>query len=108
MEYVLRYDVKPRSSTEFRQWLADNEENMARHAPEGWTYLGTWFTVRSFGDYTNETRWHIDDYSALGSGFGDSENVEMLQEWMELIDRNRPFQAVLYKDTSEVEILPGS
>jgi len=108
MEYVLRYDVKPSKNEEFRRWLQENEATMRDHAPDGWAYLGTWFTVRSFGEYTTETRWQIDDYGALGSGFGDVENIRVLQEWMDLIDRTRPWQAALYKSTNEVDILPGS
>lgn len=108
MEYVLRYDVKPMRSTEFRQWLRDNEATMRDHAPDGWEYLGTWFAVRSFGEYTNETRWRIDDYAALGSGFGDDESIRVMQEWMHLVDTERPWQATLYKGTDEVDILPGA
>ena len=108
MEYVLRYDVKPNKSTEFRAWLKDNESVLRDHAPEGWEYRGTFFAVRAFGDYTNETRWGIDDYAALGSGFGDPANVQALQEWMDHVDQTRPFQATLYKGTEEVDILPGS
>lgn len=108
MEYVLRYDIEPTKSVEFRTWLQNNEGVMHEHSPDGWTYLGTWFTVRSFGEYTTETRWQLDDYGALGAGFGDAENMRVMQEWMGLIDQTRPFQAALYKSTDEVDILPGS
>jgi hypothetical protein len=108
MEYVLRYDIKPDRATEFRAWITDNTANLAAHAAEGWTYRGTYFTVRGFGDYSNETRWEIDDYAALGAGFGDQDSVRLTQEWMDFVDQTRPFQATLYKSASDVEILPGT
>jgi len=108
MEYVLRYDVKPTRSNEFRDWLRTNDSGFSEHAPEGWTYAGTFFTVRGFGEYSNETRWRIDNYAALGSGFGNEENVRLTSQWMEYVDQTRPFQATLYKDATEVDLLPGS
>ena len=108
MEYVLRYDAQPNKSTEFRQWLRDNESAIREHQPDGWTYKGTYFTVRGFGAYSNETRWELEDYAALGTGFGDDHMVRLTQEWFDFIDQHRPFQASLYKDATEVDILPGS
>ena len=108
MEYVIRYDVKPNMSTAFRQWLTDNEADIEANTAEGWAYQGTFFTVRGFGEYTNETRWSIADYAALGAGFGTERNVQLTQEWFEYIDQSRPWQATLYKSASEVDILPGT
>ena len=108
MEYVLRYDVAPQRSTEFRDWLKANDNAFNDNAPDGWTYAGTWFTVRGFGEYTNETRWIIDDYAALGAGFGNEENVRLTGEWMSFVDQTRPFQATLYTGATEVDILPGT
>lgn len=108
MEYVLRYDVRPNTSTEFRKWLTDNATTLREHAPEGWTYLGTMFAVRGFGEYSTETRWELSDYAALGSGFGDEENVRLTQQWMDFVDQSRPWQAALYKSADDVDILPGT
>jgi hypothetical protein len=108
MEYVIRYDVKPNRNAEFREWLGANDSVMREHSPEGWTYRGTYFTVRGFGEYSNETRWEIADYAALGSGFGDAENIRITQEWLDFVDQARQFQATLYKDATEVDILTGT
>lgn len=108
MEYVLRYDVEPKRTAAFRSWLAENEEAIAAHTPEGWTYRGTFFTVRGFGEYTNETRWEIEGYAALGSGFNDEESIRTTKEWMDFVDQTRQFQATLYKTAAEVDFLPGS
>lgn len=50
-------------------------------APEGWSYIGTWFTVQSLGSHAAESRWELDDYAALGSGFGTAEYQRALNEW---------------------------
>jgi hypothetical protein len=108
MEYVLRYDVKPTRSGEFQRWLQGAGTAFGEHAPDGWTYEGTYFTVRGFGDYSNETRWRIDSYASLGSGFGDQDSIELISQWMDFVDQSRPWQATLYKEASEVDILPGT
>ena len=108
MEYVLRYDVKPDRAGEFRAWIVNNEDALQAHAAEGWTYRGTYFTVRGFGDFSNESRWDIADYAALGSGFGDEDGIRLTQEWMAFVDQTRPFQATLYKSAGDVDILPGT
>jgi len=54
-----------------------------------------------------ETRWDLDGYAALGSGFGDEAGVKMIQDWFEFVDQTRPFEAALYKDAHEVDVLPG-
>jgi hypothetical protein len=108
MQYTLRYDIKPARSEEFRAWLVDHDAALRESAPDGWDYEGTYFTVRGFGDYACETRWAIDGYAALGSGFGDEAGVRLTQEFMDFVDQARPWQATLYKGATEVDILPGT
>jgi hypothetical protein len=108
MQYVLRYDIEPGRNAEFRDWVRTNHAALQEHAAEGWHYVGTYFTVRSFGDYSVESRWDLDDYGALGSGWGDETGVRLTTEWFGFVDQRRPFQAGLYKDANEVDVLPGS
>lgn len=54
------------------------------------------------------SRWDIDDYAALGAGFGDEVAVKLLQDWFEFVDQSRPFEAQLLKDAGEVDVLPGT
>ena len=107
MQYVLRYDAKPGMSGAFRDWMRENEHDFKDHAAEGWHYLGTWFTVRVFGDSGVETRWEIDDYAALGSGFGDETAIRLANDWFEFVDQSRPMRATLLKSAAEVDVLPG-
>lgn len=108
MEYALYYDTKPARSEEFRAWLIDNDDALRERGPDGWDYLGTYFTVRGFGDFGCHTRWAIDGYAALGSGFGDETGVRLTQQFMEFVDQTRPWQGTLYKSATEVDILPGT
>jgi hypothetical protein len=106
MEYVYRHSIKPGKAGEYRDWLQENEQAMNDHAAEGWSYLGTWFDVRGFGHHDAESRWEIDDYAALGAGFGDAEMVQLMGEFFsEFLDHTHKPQAVLLKSTAEVAIV---
>ena len=107
LQYVLRYDAKPGQSGALRDWMRDNEQALKDHAADGWHYVGTWFTVRVFGDSQVESRWDIDDYAALGSGFGDDTAIRLINEWFEFVDQTRPMKGSLLKSAAEVDVLPG-
>ena len=105
MQYVSRYYLQPNRSTEFRAWLLENEAAFAEGLPEGWTYLGTWGTVHQLGRYDFETRYELDDYAALGAGFGSETKQRLLLEWMEFVDQSRPGETNLVKSMSDIVIL---
>jgi hypothetical protein len=104
MQYVNRYNLEPMQATAFREWLLENATELAKHAPEGWTYLGTWFTVLGFGHYACETRWELDDYAALGSGFGDEAFQKLFREWMAFTDQRDPGETYLLKSADDVSV----
>lgn len=108
MQYVQRFNLKPGKAGAFQQWLSDNSRLLAEGAPEGWTYVGTWFTVRNFGQYDCEVRWELADYDALGSGFG-TEALQMawLESW-DLIDWSQRGETYLMKSASDVQVMPGA
>lgn len=103
MEYIVRYSLKPQKSGEYRQWLLDNEARLKSAVPEGWTYLGTYFTVRGFGNNHCETRWELKNYGALDSR---SEAQDQLsREIFEFIHDDIPLTGTLLKSASEVRTL---
>ncbi|MGI9609471.1 MAG: hypothetical protein ACR2NL_04165 [Acidimicrobiia bacterium] len=108
MQYIFRYHIHPGRSEEFVAWLGDNEATMAQHTPDGWSYVGTWFTVRGFGSYAAESRWDIANYAALDVGWGDEVHLGLLQDFMAFTDQSRPSEAALMKSTSQVITLPGT
>ncbi|MDJ0961109.1 MAG: hypothetical protein QNJ88_10645 [Acidimicrobiia bacterium] len=107
VQYVLRYDTLPGKGGPLRDWIRENENALRENAAPGWHYAGTYFTVRSFGSYGVESRWDLDDYAALGAGFGDEVAVQLLQDWFEFVDQSRPMEAQLLKGAHEVDVLPG-
>ena len=107
MQYVTRYSLKPAKAGAFRQWLSDNATLLAKEAPEGWTYLGTWFTVRGLGRYDCESRWELTDYSALGAGFGTEAYQNAVLAFLEFVDTSIPGEATLMKSTTDIAIPKG-
>ena len=104
VQYIFRSRIKDDKSEEFRAWLLENDDLITEHAPEGWSYLGTWFTVMRFGRYDDETRWELADYGALSAGFGDDTFQRLLLEWWTYTDMNDA-EAYLMKSATEVDIL---
>lgn len=107
MQYVMRFDVEPNRAGEFRTWLVEHDDTIRSSSREGWTYLGTWFTVQGFGAYQAEVRFEIDDYAALGADSSE-DNEKVLQQWMDFVDDRRPVDTSLMKSASDVIILAGS
>jgi hypothetical protein len=104
MQYIMRYHLKPLKAPEFQKWLLENEPLIAENEREGWTYLGTWFTVRGLGRYGCETRWELDDYAALGAGWGNETTQRLTREWIEFVDQSRDGETYLMKSTSDVSV----
>ncbi len=109
LQYVYRFSVLKGKSGSFIEWINENDQNFREHSAEGWHYLGTWFIVRGFGDYQAEMRWDLDDYAALGAGFGDAVNQRLLNEFFtDFLDEGAPAQAYLLKGSTVVESAPGT
>ncbi|MGD2040058.1 MAG: hypothetical protein PVH11_04480 [Anaerolineae bacterium] len=104
MQYIMRYQLKPKTAVEHQKWLAENGSAIRENAPEGWTYLGTWFTVRGFGHYEVEDRWELDGYDALGSDWGNETFQQLMREWMEFGDQTRDGETYLMKSAEEVRV----
>ena len=99
MEYIMRFSLKPNKAEEFRQWLLDNHDKFAAGFPEGWTYLGTYFTVLGFGDCDCESRWELTGVGALGNPFRDPIHHGVY----DFADSSRPITATLLE-----KVLPKS
>jgi hypothetical protein len=106
MQYIVRYQLKPMQGNAYQEWLLKNESAMKESESEGWTYLGTWFTVRGFGRYDCEARWELDDYDALGAEQTEA-NLRLMLESLEFIDLARDMETCLMKSTADVRIAEG-
>ena len=107
MQYITRFNVLPHKSEAFRDWLKNNDKLLREDNPEGWKYLGTWFTVRNFGQFDCEMRFELDDYAALGANFGSD---ALQKAWLEFFDYLAPNQGETYlmKSSEDVIIMKGT
>jgi hypothetical protein len=108
MQYIMRFNVKPEKSEEFQEWIKQNEKDIRENHPPGWRYLGFWFTVRGLGKFDGEMRWELDDYNALGAGFGGEKTQKLILQFFQFLENSRVAETYLMKSTDEVEILPGN
>jgi hypothetical protein len=107
MEYIMRFNIKPDKNEEFQRWIQANEADIRDNNPEGWRYLGFWFTVRGLGRYDGEMRWELEDYNALGAGFGSQKSQSLILQLFEFLEGSRVIETSLMKSAHEIEILPG-
>jgi hypothetical protein len=106
MLFINRYNLKEGKNAEFRRWILENRDTIAEGCPEGWHYLGTYFTVRMLGQFDVETHWELDDYGALGAGFGTEAVQRLLGQWFSFADGQ--VQACLMKSAEDVDVLAGT
>ncbi len=106
LEYVFRFSVDKGRQSEFMDWIRENQDRMEQHNRPGWAYLGTWVTVGGFGNYTGESRWSLDNYESLGSGWGDEIAVELGSQFFSMIDPVHR-EANLLRSTATASSMPG-
>jgi hypothetical protein len=104
VQYIVRYQLKPLQSPAYKTWLQENEALLKENAPEGWAYVGTWFTVRGFGHYQCESRWEVDDYGSLGAGWGNETFQRLMRDWMEFANQLQDSETYLMKSAADVDV----
>jgi hypothetical protein len=52
-------------------------------------------------------RWELDDYNALGAGYGNEKSQSLILQFFEFLEGSRIAETSLMKSANEVEILPG-
>ena len=63
MLYLMNFNIKEGKNQEFQKFLKDNEKAIAKCAPKGWTYQGTYFYVLGFGSYSAVDLWECTNYA---------------------------------------------
>lgn len=106
LEYVFRFTVDRGKQNEFIEWLRANEADFEEHTRPGWSYLGTWMTVGGLGDYSGESRWALESYSALGEGWGDEVAQRLLSEFLAMTD-NVHREVSLLRSVATVQSAPN-
>lgn len=103
MQFIYRGNMKDGQATAYVDWVRENEKLIADNTPEGWTYLGTWLTVYGFGMHDVEVRFELDDYAALGAGFGNDTYQRLLRESQAFMEPGS--NGTLMKSASDVAVL---
>ena len=62
---ISNFNVKEQKVAELQKFIVENQETVAKHAPKGWKYLGTYFYVSGFGNYHGAVMWEITNYADL-------------------------------------------
>ena len=63
MLYVMNFNLKEYKQKEFQKFIKENEKTLAKHAPKGWKYMGTYFYVLGFGPHYGACFWECSDYA---------------------------------------------
>ncbi len=104
MQVTYRYNIKNGRSQEYATFVNANESVLREKAGEGWTYLGTYFTVQGLGDWDCENRWEIADYANLGTLWGHDEEFDaVIVESQGFIDG--PIRTTVTRSVGKVNIL---
>ncbi len=86
MLWIMNFNLKEYRSKEFQKFIEKNEKALAEHAPEGWTYMGTYFYVLGFGPYTAAQFWECSDYADFDTYRNHDDPI-----WMKLIEKAMEF-----------------
>ena len=62
---IANYNIKENQIKQLQKFVTENQETIAKHAPRGWKYVGTYFYVLGFGPYHIAVIWEITDYADL-------------------------------------------
>ena len=115
MDFVFEYgfDVKKGKSKQFQEWMRANEERLAKGAPAGWEYIGTYAAVISTEKEAGEFRqlWRMESYGAQDAfAAAMSEGGEFAQAMDEMStefiddERGAPFSQSIMKSVTDLSI----
>ena len=107
MQIIFRGSLKDKQATAYRDWEAKNRKAVQEHAPAGWTYAGTYFTVFGFGKFDVETRWELSSYGALDSARDHEDETwdKLNLAWFEFFEPTIPGETYLMRSAEDVKIL---
>ncbi|MFQ5871837.1 MAG: hypothetical protein ACE5IB_06740 [Candidatus Geothermarchaeales archaeon] len=106
MLYITSGNLKEGRGKEYQAWVKENEELMKKHAPQGWTYRGTYFYVLGFGRYSVAVMWECGKYGDFDtSREHDDETWIRLNEEASDFFTPDPGEAVLLREIGDTRII---
>jgi len=61
--WIQNFNIKENRMMEFQKFIKENEKTLAKHAPKGWKYMGTYFYALMLGPYTGASFWECSVYA---------------------------------------------
>jgi len=107
MLYIMNFNLKEYKGREFQRFIKENEKTLAKHAPEGWKYLGTYFYVSGFGPYGGAMLWECSDYADFDTSRKHlDEDPTWLDLWKQIMDfwTPEPTPAWLLREAGDTKI----
>jgi len=104
---IVHFNVKEGKSNDFREWMLKHQEEFAESLPNGWTYLGCYFTVFHMGRHEWQIRYEIDAlgaYDTLRAYKNDVFN-ELLAQIYDFINPNTSIEIEVVQGVKGLRIL---
>jgi|SRR3990172_6735930 len=107
IQIIFRGSLREKQASAYRDWEAKNRSAFQDHAPPGWTYAGTYFTVFGFGKFDVESRWELSSYAALDSArdYEDEMWDKLNLEATGFFEPTIPGETYLMRSAEDVKIL---
>jgi hypothetical protein len=85
--YVLRYNLRPEATAEYKQWLADHSNGRSEQA--GWTYVGTFYDIMGLDQYNYETRWELNGHGTVSKRPLDAEAERRIRDRLPFVEEGQ-------------------
>jgi len=101
----MNFNIKEGKDQEFQKFLKDNQSALAKFAPKGWTYRGTYFYVLGFGPCSAVDFWECTDYADLDTwrNYDDPNWLRLGEQEMEFMT-GEPATAWLLREAGDTKI----
>jgi len=108
MLWIQNFNIKENKVLEFQKFIKENEKTLAKHAPKGWKYMGTYFYVLGFGPYgiAGAWFWECSNYADLDTWRDYDDPIwSKLSEQIVEFGTPEPIPAWLLREAGDTKIL---
>jgi hypothetical protein len=106
MLYIFNYNIKEGRMEEFQKFIKENEKTIAKQAPKGWKYMGTYFYVLGFGPYCAADLWECSNYADFDT-WRNYDNPTWVKLWKQAVEycTSEPVVSWLLREAGDTKIL---
>jgi len=97
---IVHFTVKQDRKSEFSKWIRSHQKEFAESLPEGWKFLGCFYTMFHMGRHQWQFRYEIQGMSAYDNlVLSENEKFDMLlNQIYDFIDRQIPMEVEVLKE----------